>query len=203
VGKEADLLFLSFGSTVGSLLFIVSGSLVFPYLSLRVRESRSTRPDPQVGLKSVLYAFFSLGILLLLTGLALVVVRLLTEKRQGAGGMSVPVRLGLAWMVAGLVILLFHLLLIKTMTNDGLSLAVRRAFVGWRLAVHSLVVLTTVTILVSILFLKEADRPPWLKTLFGILLVWVPSWVLHIILLSFYSRQLYEPTRVSATEGGP
>src|SRR5262249_25160885 len=70
-------------------------------------------------------------------------------------------------------------------TNDRRFPATRRVFVGWRLAIHSLVVLIAFTALVGQLFQKD---PKWedMKPFFGTLLVWVPSWLIHLLLLRFY-----------------
>jgi hypothetical protein len=90
---------------------------------------------------------------------------------------------------------LLHLVLVKSMTNDSRSYAARRMFAGWRLAVHGLVVVFALAALMMVLFQKDFGDKELRKAFFGMLLVWFPSWVLHLVLVGFYSRQLYTPSR--------
>jgi hypothetical protein len=61
-----ELFFLSGLAPV--MLFVGLGLLAFPYLALRTQDARADKPDPQLGLKSALHFFFSLGLLIALTG---------------------------------------------------------------------------------------------------------------------------------------
>jgi hypothetical protein len=171
-------------------------ALAIPYAILRYRDSRSERPDPQLGIKAALYFFFSLGIVLFLEGLTIIVVDLLLETRQQPPGQGLTPnqRSGLGMIVAGLVVTLLHLVLVKTMTDDR-AVATRRIFAGARLALHGMIVVIAFTALLVIVFQKDFGPKEVRKALFGVLLVWIPSWILHLVLVSFYSRRLYEPSR--------
>ncbi len=199
------------GAAVGTFVLIVLVpflclGLAIPYAILRLRENREDRADPQVGLKVALYYFFSVGIILFLLGMTVIVVDLMLEEdRQARGAMArvVPAgqglnqtqRIGLGLIVAGLVVALLHLALVKSMTNDRNSLTARRIFAGWRFAIHGIVIVVAFTVLTAVLFQRDFGDRSLRKSMFGILLIWVPSWVLHLILLGVYSRQLYEPPR--------
>jgi hypothetical protein len=58
---------------------IVICGLAVAYLSLRIRDSRSETPDPELGIKSAYHAFMSVGILLVLTGLTISATDFLSE----------------------------------------------------------------------------------------------------------------------------
>jgi hypothetical protein len=188
-------------------------ALAIPYAVLRLRDSRSEHQDPQVGLKSGLHFFLSVGIVLALSGLTFVVVDLLKDKPgipvpAGPAGpafrqpvaqaetFSTTQRNGWAMVVSGVAVALFHLLLLVVMTNDRHWPAPRRIFTGWRFAIHGLVVVYALTATIVTLFQKELNREE-LKRFLGTLAVWVPSWAIHLSLLRYYSRQLYEPRRFS------
>jgi hypothetical protein len=187
-----------------SLLVVVPLSFAIPYAILRMRDTRSEKPDPQVGLKSAMYFFFSLGIMLFLFGLTMLVVDLIARDRpelppgmRRDEGLNETQRVSLALMVAGLIFTLLHLGLVKAMTNDR-NPASRRMFAGWRSVIHGLVILVVVTVLLVIYFQKDFGGEGTLrvrKQLWATLLVWTPSWILHLVLLWFYSRPLYEPSR--------
>jgi hypothetical protein len=49
------------------------------YVSLRIRDSRSETPDPELGIKSAYHAFMTTGILLILTGLTISATDFLQE----------------------------------------------------------------------------------------------------------------------------
>lgn len=110
---------------------------------------------------------------------------------KGSSWITPARRTGAALVVAGLVLAAAHLLLIKTTTNDARWPATRRQFTGWRFAIHGLVVMIAFIAMVVILFQEDFGDFETLKSLFGILLVWVPSWVVHYFLLRRYTRQPY------------
>ena len=172
--------------------------LAIPYVVLYLRDGRNEEHDSEIGLKSALYFLFSLSILLILSGLTILVVDFLmdekgpfpaakrlndfSEAQRNAGGM----------MVAGFALGLFHLVVILGFTNDRRYPAARRVFVGWRLAIHSLVVLVAFTALVMQVFQRDV-RWEDLKMLFGILLVWGPSWLIHLLLMRVYGSAARAP----------
>jgi hypothetical protein len=165
-------------------------ALAFPYAVLYLRDSRNEDRDPEIGLKAALYFVFSLSILLVLSGLTIIIISLLLESEPFGPNRSLSafpqeVRAGFAMMVSGFAIGLFHFVVILGFTNDRRFPATRRVFVGWRLAIHSVVVLVAFTWLVIQVF---QERVSWeeLKPMFGILLVWGPSWLIHLLLMRFY-----------------
>jgi hypothetical protein len=197
-----------FGSWLSGLIFIyilvLAGSmlvsLAVPYVVLRMRESRSASPDPQIGVKAALYFFFSFGIVLFLTGLTTFVMDLLVDKRPPAvaQGLNDVQRASLGVMVSGFFFAVLHLGLVKAMTNDRNPTA-RRTFAGWRLAIHGMVVILAVTTILGILFQKDfggAGLEDLRKQVLGVMMVWIPSWIIHLVLLGRHSRPLYEPSRL-------
>jgi hypothetical protein len=115
-------------------------------------------------------------------------------------GLNQVQRIGIALIIAGLVVALLHLALVKLITQDR-PLAARRMFAGWRLVIHSIVVVSAFTVLLVVLLMKDDNEGihrglvETRKMMAGVLLVWVPSWVLHLVLVAYYSRPLYEPPR--------
>jgi hypothetical protein len=87
-------------------------------------------------------------------------------------------------MFAAGVVGVAHLFLVLFASNSGRFPAARRVFIGWRLAVHSLVVLTAFTMLTVQLFEPDVNVKS-LRPTVSMLLVWVPSWVCHLILLRY------------------
>jgi hypothetical protein len=165
-------------------------SLAIPYAVLRLRDSRLEAQDPQLGLKCVLYFTHSIGVILFLTGLSLLTVDFLRDLNQvhlggPARGFTPIQRTAAALLVAGLVVSLLHLVLIVAFTNNRRWPQTRRVFVGWRLAIHSLVLVTVFTLLVVNLFAVAPDGNT-LIDLMGILGVWFPSWLIHLVLLQTY-----------------
>jgi hypothetical protein len=195
-GLEA--LFAGIAAVWAVILGVVLLSFAIPYAVLRIRDIRSERPDPQIGMKAAMYFFFSIGIMLFLTGLTVLVVDLIVSPdRRGQTGLTENQRTSLALMVSGVLFAIIHLVLVKAATNDR-NPAARRIFAGWRMAIHGMTVISLVTALLVIYFQKDFGGEGTLrtrKTLWGMILIWVPSWVLHLVLVWFYSRPLYEPSR--------
>jgi hypothetical protein len=191
--------------------------LAIPYAVIHLRSQPGLQRDPQIGIKVALYYFFSISILLLLSGLSILVVDALVETGPGrvpisrGGDMREAQRVGWAFVVSGAVFSLVHLLVIKGMTNDNDWPATRRVFVGWRFAIHGLVVLAATTALLTVLFQKDMGDSQARKTIVGILIIWVPSWAIHLILLRYLRDQprdapRFEPPHLNpfeATEAPP
>jgi hypothetical protein len=207
--------FLAYGIVVVPFLML---GLAVPYAVLRMRDARSESPEPQLGLRAALYYFMSLAILVALSGLTVIVVDYVVERkapqveRQFPRPGEVPrapeaklwpddfptpaQRVGGAMVGAGVLFAVLHLGLILVVTEDRKWPAARRLFTGWRFGIHGLVVLTTVTILLAVVFQKDFGDWEVRKALLAILLVWLPSWVVHLSMLRYYSRPLYRPNRV-------
>ncbi len=177
----------------GPAVFVAAISLLglaFVYAVLYLRDSRNEVHDPEIGLKAALYFMFSLSILLMLSGLTILIVDFLKDDKNAPSGKPLAdfneaQRTAFAWMVSGFAIGLFHLVMILGFTNDRRFPATRRVFVGWRLAIHSVVVLVTFTTLVTQVFQRDVHWDD-LKQVFGILLVWGPSWLIHLLLMRMY-----------------
>ena len=174
--------------------------LAIPYAVLYLRDSRNEEHDTEIGLKSALYFMFSLSILLALAGLTVLVVDFLSEEKGFSASaksftdFNANQRNGCAMIVSGFAIGLFHLVVLVGFTNTRRYPAARRVFVGWRLAINSLVVLAAFTALVVQVFQKDVSWDD-LKVTFGVLLVWGPSWLIHLLLMRFYGSAV-PPSRL-------
>jgi hypothetical protein len=179
-------------------------SLAIPYAVLRLRAPEGTEPDPQVGLKVFLYYFFSVSVLLGLTGVTTIAVDIVLKKEQPeparGGPFGVPQRpalksgtfdpverTGSALVVVGVLFALFHWVLAKVATNDRRWPAARRLFAGWRLAVHGLVLLGTATTLMITLFQEETNIET-VKVTLTVGFIWSLAWITDLIVLYLYSR---------------
>lgn len=168
--------------------FLLLG-LAIPYIVLWMRDQKNVEHDPQIGIKASLYYFFSISILLIEAGLTVIAVDMIVETRPARTGLTVAQRTGAALLVAGALGTLSHLMLIKGLTNDSRWPATRRLFVGWRFAVNGLVVVTTFTALIVAIFQKDTSDGEIVRSLIAILLIWLPGWGFHLILLHLYRDQ--------------
>lgn len=177
---------------VGIALFLLL-SLAYGYVHLQREERTAGRDDPQLGLKIVLHYFFSVAYLLAATGAAMLVGDLLNPESETGSDMQ---RSAVALLVVGLAFAGLHYLLLWRGTNDTLLPRPGRFFTGWRLAVHGFVVLVAAAWL-AMLLLQKTPKPfaarellSWRQhTLYGILLVWGPSWVGHLMWYWWYVLQ--------------
>jgi hypothetical protein len=103
------------------------------------------------------------------------------------GSITAAQRNGGAMVVSGLILAVLHRVLIFGATNDRKRPEARRVFVGWRFAVHAVVVVFAVVALTMLVFQEHVDQMS-LDRLLGVLAVWVPSWVIHLGLLTLCSR---------------
>ena len=188
-------------SSLLALLPLLLG-LAIPYAILHYRDSRGVERDPQLGLKTALYFFYSVCVLLFLVGLSILVVDSLREMQlfgpRAGGGFGRPPssgftpfkRSGAAFMFAGFSFGLVQFVLIHMATNNRKWPLVRRVFGGWRMAIAGMVVLTMFTILVQTLF-QENVQPDTIQDVFAILFVWTPAWLVDLILLRTRSQQYH------------
>jgi len=181
--------------------FVLLG-LAIPYAILHARDSRGVERDPHLGLKTALYFFYSLSILVVLTGLTIIALDMVKEQQglfgaQAPGPMRAPQsnqwfndakRVGTGLIFAGFVFGLIQFVLLQTMTNDRRWPLPRRVFSGWRLAISGLVVLTFFTTLVVNLF-QENLKLESLKNWLAILSVWTPAALVDLVLLRYRSRR--------------
>jgi hypothetical protein len=176
--------------------------LAIPYAVLHYRDGRGGERDPQLGLKTALYFFLSVSVLILLVGMSIIAVDSLSDLQlfgAGRGGLarsnprsfSEPKRVGAALMFAGFTFGLLQFVIIHMATNNRRWPLVRRVFGGWRLAITGMVVMTMFTLLVIMLF-QESVRPEDIQDFFAILFVWTPAWLIDLVLLRTRSQQ-YPP----------
>ena len=165
--------------------------LAVPYLVIRLRETK----DPMAGLKVGLQFFFSTSVLLVLTGFTILLVDLLERDTilfgpakgiPGRDAFPNPAqRTAFALILSGLLFATVHFLLIIVFTRDAFSSPVRRTFLGWRFAIHGMIVMIALTFLLVDLF-RENNRNlnmSQLRIFLGILIIWTPSWLVHLFLL--------------------
>lgn len=105
-----------------------------------------------------------------------------------SGKFTAPQRTGAALTVAGLLLAALHWFLIARFTNARLRPDARRVFVGWRLAIHTVIVVFAAVAL-FVLFFDEVPNGQAIETVGGVALVWLPSWLIHLRLLMALSRQ--------------
>jgi hypothetical protein len=192
-----------FGTAAPMLLL----ALAIPYAILKMRDARTEANDPEIGLKSALYYGFSLGIVVSLIGLTFLVYEGLekssssnrsSSKMSVLSNLATNTRIGLGLLASGIPTAVAHLILILGMTNDRRYPDARRIFVGWRLAIHSLVVLVAYTALMLVLFLKDRGDIDLsdIQLPLALLVIWLPSWLVHLILLRVYQRAVMPVLRL-------
>jgi hypothetical protein len=182
--------------------------LAIPYAVLRLRDVKG-EPEPQAGFKAALYFFFSLSMMLVMTGLTIIVVDLVMTTDFGLGaprnrfGGREPFpndaqRTSFGFMISGGLFALIHFICILTLTDRPFSSPVRRMFIGWRFAIHGIIVMFAVTALMIVLFQKDVGfngLSQFRRFLIGVLLVWAPSWFVHLVLLRVSSPVTPPPRR--------
>jgi len=176
---------------VFNLIPLALAGMVVSYLALRMKPvTPPDEADNQVGLKSALYMIYSIGILMVLIGMTQLVVDLITQAEWFTKSMD---RLGkygayhrqiYAMMLSGFVFAFFHLLLILGYTNNYRQPAVSKFWIGWRFAIASLVVLSTTTMLIFTCIISDSPPEKAIQAELGVLIVWIPSWLLHLVFLS-------------------
>jgi len=192
-------------------------SIAYPYLALRLRDSREEKRDPQLGVKAAYYMLLSAALLLLLLGATMFAIDLMDgafdkakrqqaqQQQQGVFGaprgqqpdplMNPSQRTALGLMVSGVLFALTFMLILKMSTNDAEYPAAKRVFVGGRLAFAGVVVMVALTVLIVLFFQKEVpDKTPY-EVLTAILMVWVPALAVHMVLMRYYGGQPYHIER--------
>jgi hypothetical protein len=215
-------------SVLGGLLILVMG---LAYALLRYRDAHNPVKDPHIGIKTALHYFLTTSVFMVLIGASFVAHDVMTKGAKKAireanqakpvkaeeddEFMTRQVRSGLAMATTGGAFALLNFVLLLISTNDLRWPMARRVFVGYRFAIHSLVVILIVSFLINLLFenpypkgaddkQKESiDRDQHLKYMewLSFLVVWGPSWILHLILLRLYSAQAVTPA-ASGSSGG-
>jgi hypothetical protein len=193
---------ISWGIIVSAVLLVGLLGLVFPYLVLRLRSVPPEEQDSQVGLKCALYLILSLGVLLFLTGLNILVYDAIeadwfAKAMDRLNKFEQSERDACALMLSGFVFAFFHLVLVLGYTNNHRHPEVGRVWVGWRFAIHSLIVLAATTMLIHVIF-QPSVRDPEIQLPLSVLIVWGPSWLIHLVMLKG-SRGMGSPALRTAT----
>jgi hypothetical protein len=210
---------LAYGVILAPLLFL---ALALPYAVLRLTDAQNRHPDPQLGFRAAQHFFFSLGVLLALAGLSTIVVDIIQQVLEPPrGGMAAPPqfgqpprpaprprseipndaqRTGAALILSGVLFAGLHLVFLLPLSRERRPSPTRRVFLGCRFAVHGLVVLFSLTGLLVVLFQRsDPNRDAVLMDMrnafIGILLVWLPSWAIHFMLLRLASVPPSPPRR--------
>lgn len=200
-----------FGGLLGGLIGEILGgfflavflllSLCVPYIVLRLREAQQKVHDPQLGTKVVLQYFFSVSLLLALTGAAILVGNLLQVEMEPWNEVQ---RTATALILVGVAFAMLHGAMLVRGTNNRQWTAAARFYSGWRFAIHGFVVIGASAWLLPLLFSSD-PRPVDARDLvsikerylFGTLLTWGPSWLLHLGLLWWHSTRPMVPADVS------
>jgi len=202
------------GALIGSaivgyiLLFfvpVVAICLAYPYLGLRLRDSREEVRDNEIGAKAAYYLLLSAAILMVLLGLTVSACDVMEGTFQKEKEKQAPVfgkeqdkeikeriqRVALSIITSGVLISLVIIILLKFTTNDARFPSAKRIFVGGRMAVAGMVCMITVTTLIALLFQKDIkDNTPY-EVITGVLMVWAPALAIHIVLMKVYSSAGY------------
>jgi hypothetical protein len=186
------------------------------YIALRMRDSRAKVPDPKLGLKTALHLVHSIAILMLLTGSSISAADMMQgalggNKRNAAqpiGRGQAPLapaadefwntsqRSAAALAGSGALFAILFWVLLRT-TNDRKFLAVRRTFVGGRLAIALLIVFFAVTGITLTIVQKDIKVEP-VELMAGALMVWMPAAAIHMYLLHQAMKMPLEPLSVRA-----
>jgi hypothetical protein len=207
--------FVNLGLVFSSSIFLgvipfILFSLAIPYAVLRLQNVEPV--DPQLGSKVGLQYFFSVALMIMITGLTIMAVDL--SMRDELFGIAPPPpppqpmgfrpkadpadkdlfnsaqRTGFAMVLSGLLLGAVHVVVAFALTDRAHWLRVRRTFVGWRFAIHGIVVMFSFTVLVILLLRKDFGEPATFRAIRGflaVLAVWIPSWIVHVALLKLYA----------------
>lgn len=184
-------------------LTIIPIVVALAYVALRVQDARQTEPDPRLGMKTAFHMMHTISILLVLGGLSVFMIDLMDGAISGNkpnvapppnpfGGAAPPARaprgdsfnaaqrVAVALVVSGLLFgIAFWAFLLGT--NDGTRKAVRRVFVGGRMALCLLITIVSVTGLLVVLMQKDPQHQVT-EALLAMLIVWFPAACVHMIL---------------------
>jgi hypothetical protein len=205
------------------LILLIVSTLPFPYLALRLRDSREEERDPQLGVKTAYYLLLSGAIVLVLFGLTVAAIDLLDgafqKPKQQQQQANVPPafvdenekefkertqRVAWSLVVAGLLFSLVIMVVIRVATNDAEFPAAKRIFVGGRLVLSGAMIMLAMTALIVLLFQKEAKEQNVEKgvtsafeIITAVAIVWLPSTILHIVQMKMYAALPYHASRSS------
>ena len=195
------------------LLLIVIAPAGLAYIALRVRDSRLTVADPQLGFKAAFHTLHMLAVVMALAGLSLSAGDLLQgtltneippankpqlNRRQivekDDSFWTTAQRTAAALATSGFLFGLFFWIVL-TSTNDRRYPSVRRTFLGARVGLCLLIVFVAVTASGILCVQKNPDLEP-VEYLTGVVIVWLPSCVVHMLLFRLTARRPLEPDPV-------
>lgn len=189
-----------------SMMPLILLALAVPYAVIRLKAENP--PDSQLGVKIVVHFFFSASILIIVAGLTMLVVDWMvrdfvpnevTDNPLGrttiasitAKGFNMTQRIGLGMILGGAVGAGVHALILFFCSEPHLR-RIRRTFIGWRFAIHGVVLMFTVTVMIILFLQPHPLRPPVevpLRVVTATHLVWATSWLLHLALLFEAARR--------------
>lgn len=153
------------------------------YLLLRWRSYRENRPsDPQLGLKTVLYYFRSVGYQVMLAGLACAIFGLLVAESRDE-----MLRVGVALALSGGIIYGSQAWLLLRHTNTAEHPAAAKLFCGFNLALVALVTCIALVALLALIFARHTPLGS-IRLCLAVLVVYAPAWAVQLTYLLRYSR---------------
>jgi hypothetical protein len=204
---------------VAGVIFFLLTPLGLAYIALRVRDARHATTDKWLGLKTAFHTVHTLAVLMVLTGLTVSAMDLMEGQLTGNPKNQPPQpqfqpgfgpprpqpvpapqdefwntaqRSAVALAATGFLFGLVFWGLLVSGTNERRYPAVRRTFVGGRLAVCLLVVFAATTVVAVVLAQKDPKLDP-VEQAVGVLMVWLPGSAVHLFLFHQAARRPIEP----------
>lgn len=119
------------------LLMVASFAPIVLYIVARWRAHRDPAPDPQLGLKFVIYYFATMGLHLALVGGTLLLYTMIRPGGEDSDSKSQMYRMAFGFIVPAGVVLGAHIALLVR-TNDNQFPGVKRLFYGFNLLITGL-----------------------------------------------------------------
>ncbi|MEO8699775.1 MAG: hypothetical protein ABI867_07015 [Kofleriaceae bacterium] len=135
------------------LLMVASVAPIILYIVARWRAHRDPAPDPQLGLKFVIYYFATIGLHLALVGGTLLLYTMIRPGGDDGDSKSQMYRMAFGFIVPAGVVLGAHIALLVR-TNDNQFPGVKRLFYGFNLLITGLAGFTALVVGVQALFHK-------------------------------------------------
>jgi hypothetical protein len=160
------------------LLYGVFWILPAAYIVLRWRAYReNTPPDPQLGIKTALHYFKTLGYHVMLIGAFCLLYGLFESHVRGQ-----MVRLAIGLLIGGGIVFGSHAVILDKYTNPSQSPAVPKLFNGFNLVISGLVGMGAL-IATLVLLLQKYNSGSMITPAICLLLVYGLSWGLQTVFL--------------------
>jgi hypothetical protein len=211
--------------TVLVIAVIALTGLAVPYLVVRLKAEPPE--DTQLGAKVAFQFFYSAGILVVVAGVTVLAVdwltlypyrypRAPTNNPLGRAtveslvqvGFNVAQRTGVGLIFSGMLAVVVHQFSWHTL-NPNNRLRIQRLFVGWRLAIHGVVMMLTLAAVIILLLQKDPFEEPVespLRAATATFVVWGASWALHferLLTLTKRRKREQEPGAAEAVPAPP